>query len=38
MCLVARLEGELATVEALRDLKSELIQQKQVIVDSHHVG
>ncbi len=29
---VARLEGELASVEALKDLKDELIQQKEVII------
>ena len=29
---VARLEGELASVDALKELKYELIQQKQVII------
>ena len=30
MCAVARLERELSSVEALKELKSELLQQKEV--------
>jgi len=30
VCAVARLERELSSVEALKELKSELLQQKEV--------